>query len=50
MAKGIVAGDDKAWQWAAANQGFDGTFVEWQSQDDNERAAYELGAAGIPTA
>lgn len=42
--------DMQAWRWAAANQGFDGDFAAWQSLDDDERAEYEKGAAGLPTA
>lgn len=50
MVRGRVAGDKEAHAWAVANQGFAGTFEEWQAQDDDERQEYELGAAGIPTA
>lgn len=38
-----------AWQWARANQGFGGDFDAWLALDDNTRAEYENGAAGIPT-
>ncbi len=50
MVHGRVAGEKAAHSWANSEQGFGGTFDEWMSQDDGERAAYELGAAGIPTA
>jgi hypothetical protein len=44
-------GDDgRAWKWAQQNQGFDGDFAAWLSLSDDDRAAYEAGAAGIPTA
>jgi hypothetical protein len=39
-----------AFAWARANQGFAGTFEEWTTLDDDERGAFERGAAGIPTA
>jgi hypothetical protein len=39
-----------AFAWARASQGFAGTFGEWLALDDEERAAFERGAAGIPTA
>lgn len=41
--------DEAAWKWARDNQGFDGDFAAWQAQDDEDRAEYEDGAAGIPT-
>lgn len=50
MVHGRVVGDYAAWQWAVAHQGFVGDYAAWQSQDDDERAAYDAGAAGIPTA
>jgi hypothetical protein len=49
MVKGRVAGDREAYEYAKANQGFGGDYSEWQAQDDDERAEYELGAAGVPT-
>jgi len=49
MVRGRVAGEEKAHAWATANQGFTGDFAEWTSQDDEERAEYESGAAGLPT-
>lgn len=39
-----------AWKWAVANQGYTGTYEEWLAMDADERAEYEDGAAGIPTA
>lgn len=44
------ATERKAWQWATSNQGYTGTFAEWQEMDADERDEYEKGAAGIPTA
>lgn len=38
------------WRYAVAEQGFTGTFADWQAMEPTERAEYELGAAGIPTA
>ena len=38
-----------AWQWAKHNQGFTGTYDEWNLLDDEERQQYEDGAAGIGT-
>jgi len=49
MVRGRVAGDEAAWKYAVAEQGFTGDFAEWQSQDDDERAEYECGAEGIGT-
>ena len=43
------ATDEYAWRWARDNQGFEGDFLTWQAQDDEERQEYENGAAGIPT-
>ncbi len=40
----------KAYRYAVANQGFDGTYADWQALSKSERAEYELGAAGVPTA
>jgi hypothetical protein len=50
MVHGHVSGEREAFVWAVANQGFAGSFGDWMAQDDEERAAYEAGAAGIPTA
>ena len=36
--------DEKAWKYAVSEQGFAGNFAEWQSQDDDERNEYEVGA------
>lgn len=49
MVHGRVAGDEDAWKWATQNQGYTGTFADWQAMDDGERAEYEAGAAGIGT-
>ena len=49
MVSGRVVGDAAAWKYAVAEQGFTGDFLEWQSQDDDERAEYESGAEGIGT-
>ncbi len=54
MVHGIVitpggCSDEQAWRWACQNQGYDGTFADWQSLDNDERAEFEMGAAGIPT-
>ena len=43
------ATDEAAWQWAMRQQGFTGDFAAWQSMDDEERAEYEAGAAGVGT-
>jgi hypothetical protein len=43
-------GEKHAFAWARANQGFGGSFEQWMSLDDEERGAFERGAAGIPTA
>jgi hypothetical protein len=39
----------EAFEYAAANQGYTGTWEEWQAMDADTRRQYELGAAGIPT-
>lgn len=39
-----------AYQWAASNQGYVGTYAEWLALPAGERQEYEDGAAGIPTA
>ncbi len=49
MVRGRVEGDAEAYRYAASSQGFGGDYSEWQSQDDDERAEYETGAAGIGT-
>jgi hypothetical protein len=36
--------DRDAWRYAVAEQGYDGDFAAWQSQDDDARDAYEAGA------
>ena len=41
--------DQRAWRAAVANQGCELTWSEWQSQDDEEREEWELGAQGIGT-
>jgi len=41
--------DKEAHQWAVENQGYDGDYLAWSHQDDEDRAEYEDGAAGIPT-
>ena len=43
------ATDSSAWSYARGQQGFEGDFLGWQAQDDDERQGYENGAAGIPT-
>ena len=45
-----ISSEQRAWKWAVANQGFAGTFAEWVAMESDERASYEAGAAGIPTA
>lgn len=42
-------GEREAYVWARDNQGFTGTWEDWQSLDAETRRQYELGAAGIPT-
>ena len=42
--------DEAAYRYAVASQGFVGSYDDWTAQDADERAEYELGAAGIPTA
>lgn len=41
-----LAKEKAAFQWATANQGFDGDFSAWLDLDDDVRAEYEQGAAG----
>ena len=41
--------DAEAHRWAVANQGFDGDYISWSNQDDEERSEYEDGAAGLST-
>jgi len=45
----VGATDREAWERAVAEQGYLGTFGEWQRQDDEERAEYEDGASGVGT-
>lgn len=42
--------DEDAYGHALANQGFLGTYEDWQGLDDAERDEYERGASGEPTA
>jgi hypothetical protein len=39
----------RAFMYAHEAQGFTGTFDQWRDLPDNERNAYERGAAGIGT-
>jgi len=41
--------DAEAYDYARINQGYTGTWEEWQAMDADTRQQYELGAAGIPT-
>jgi hypothetical protein len=41
--------DMAAYRYAVAQQGFEGTYADWQALSKAERMEYELGAAGIPT-
>lgn len=43
------AQDQAAYQWAKNEQGYTGSYAEWQTMGDDERNEYEQGAAGIPT-
>lgn len=43
------AQDQAAYRWAKNEQGYTGTYAEWQAMGDDERNEYEQGAAGIPT-
>lgn len=45
-----TASDREAFDWARQQQGFTGTYADWQALDDGTRKAYEDGAAGIGTA
>jgi precorrin-6x reductase len=36
--------DVAAWRYAVVHQGFDGNYAAWSAQNDDERAAYEIGA------
>ena len=38
--------DRKAYAWATSNQGFVGSWEDWQAMDLSEREEYESGAAG----
>jgi len=40
----------EAYRWARTEQGFTGTLAEWIDQEESQRASYEDGAAGRPTA
>lgn len=44
------ANELQAWKYAVAQQGYTGTFEQWLAMDADERAEYEAGAQGIPTA
>ena len=50
MVHGHIEGDEAAYRYAHDQQGFTGSYQDWTAQDDDERAEYELGTAGIPTA
>ena len=41
--------NEEAHRWAIANQGYEGNYLSWCGQDDDEREEYEAGAAGIST-
>lgn len=41
---------DHAYRYAVSSQGFVGTYQDWLDLDAEERAKYEAGAEGIPTA
>lgn len=41
--------EQQKWKHAVREQGYTGTFDEWQAMDADQRNEYELGAAGIPT-
>jgi hypothetical protein len=45
----VYAREWQAYKWARDNQGFSGTWQDWESLDTETRRQYELGAAGIPT-
>lgn len=38
--------DQKAYQWACAQQGYEGSWEEWLAMPLTERQEYEAGAAG----
>ena len=45
----IVRGDTDdhaAWVWARGQQGYEGTWADWQAMPLSERQEYERGAAG----
>lgn len=49
--RALSAGEhDQAYRYAVRSQGFTGTYQDWLALADDERAEYEAGAAGIPTA
>lgn len=41
--------DKGAYQWAFAENGFEGTYQDWREQSNEEREEFEDAAAGIPT-
>jgi hypothetical protein len=45
-----IAAEQLAYRYAVAEQGYVGTWAEWQALSDADRLGYEQGAAGIPTA
>lgn len=42
--------EQEKYEYAVREQGFTGTFDDWQSLPADQRQEYEDGAAGIPTA
>ena len=50
LVHGRVDGEACNHGWAVAQQGCHLSYEEWLAQDDDERAEWEAGAAGIPTA
>ena len=40
----------EAWKYARDNQGYSGTIRDWLDMGEMERAEYESGASGTPTA
>jgi hypothetical protein len=45
----IKCSEREVFAWARDNQGFTGSWEDWQSLAAESRRQYELGAAGIPT-
>lgn len=41
--------DTEAHAYAVSSQGCEMDYLEWSSQDDDERNEWELGACGLPT-